>query len=609
MSTLCNLQVGGWDFNSRRIYVRPQAVAQWWWLQRLAEAEPAYRVLMLEGTGTGKSTVIWAWACYHAQHGPVVWGHRVRGGSSVIALLGGGLVSYYTVRAEHREDLVNSLERIAEWAGADVMILDGLRNNDADVGLRDSAQLWATEAGYSRRRAVTVSSAQMPAVDVNYRHQMYRRETLYSWTKEEFDNACGDADLWNQVKANMDWVVPADRDAQDDSNVAEFERNGGRIVAMEEDDEEDDGEDAYNDHLRKRKFRMAGHSARWMLSLNYDELVYRVHQATEELPQYEDLANGLHGYRNNFAVNRCVAVFRAAGGPARVRIISTYVGQLVAQQCELAFFNNATIRNLNPAFNGWVLEGEFLCRVRLAEDDQNNGNSYVTVYEAGNRFTIDHVQLTELRLAVGVRIFFDRDLSEIGSVTVEDNTWFIPRRWNQGGYDVALYRAEQRCLFCLQITTNQNHDETWTHMNKLAWAVTRRLVAQAMAAAANRDPAAANPNPAAENLPNNHFDMNVDQRTMVQQHGVQFVEYLLVRAASRPRCSWRLRVQEQRPNWRYAVLSPHAHAHRCICANCWRPCAASQPQPDYSITGQDGGLYAREPDNHDWRRNFPLRPE
>ena len=134
----------------------------WGWMQELVSPNSPHRILMVEGPpGTGKSTITWAWACFLAQRRrSVVWGHRARGGGSVIALLGGGRVSYYTIRAKRRPDLVEIMERIAEWAGADVMILDGLKNTQTDIGLRGAAAGWANERGYNNRRAVTVSSAQ-----------------------------------------------------------------------------------------------------------------------------------------------------------------------------------------------------------------------------------------------------------------------------------------------------------------------------------------------------------------------------------------------------------------------------------------------------------------
>ena len=585
---VCNLKAGGWSVDDLRIFVRQQAADHWRWMQELVDPDSPNRCLVLHGPpGTGKSTVTWAWACFVAQTRPVVWGHRSRDGGSVIALLGGGRVSYYTIRPEDRPTLARVMERIAHWAGADVMILDGLRNTETDVGLRGSAHRWANERGHNNRRTVTVSSAQMDAMaDDNPFHA--RQETLYSWTLDEYRDACEDDPLWDKVKVNMGWVVPAQRGAQDDRNQAEFMRDGQQAVAAMT-------EAQYKQYLIILKFEMAGGSARWMFFLSIAKLIDAVETWAGHLHNFEDIANGLAGHLNELAVGHCVAVYSIGARMHRVQIISHYVGRFVTQKCSLAFFHNGTIRDLNPAHDGWILEGEFLCRVRLAESGGNDGHHYVTVHELGNQHNNNEVM--ELRLPVAARIFFNRALDEIANANIQDNMWFIPALWNQGGYDAAFYQAEHRCLFCLQITANQNHDEKWTAMNKLAWAVTRRLVAQAVPGDDGQ-------------LPDDHVQMDAAQQAHVEQHGVQFVEHLYVLPPDRVD-GFVFRNADQIgaiPFWR------HTHTRKVAFA---RIAGAPAPQANHnqiigsrgSVLGQDGGLYPREPGNHDWRRNFPLRPE
>ena len=276
-----NLHAGGWSVDALRIFVRQQAGHHWGWMQELVSPNSPNRCLVLQGPpGTGKSTITWAWACFVAQTRPVVWGHRSRDGGSVIALLGGGRVSYFSIRPEDRPTLARVMERTAHWAGADVMILDGLRNTETDVGLRGSAHRWANERGHNNRRTVTVSSAQMDAIgDDNNFHA--REETLFSWTRAEYEQACGDGLLWDQVKVNMGWVVPAQRGAQDDRNEAEFMRDRQQpVAAMAEAD--------YNQHLIIQKFAMAGGSARWMFFFNFARLKSAVRMWAGRLDNYED---------------------------------------------------------------------------------------------------------------------------------------------------------------------------------------------------------------------------------------------------------------------------------------------------------------------------------
>ena len=545
-----NLKAGGWPVDKQRIFVRPQVAGQWRRLQGLLVDEN-HSTLKVEGPpGTGKSTVAWAWACYMARQQSVVWVHCDRSDDNVITLLGGGCVSFWTVKPTQVKFLVDIAEPIALWAGATLLIVDGVTNETAP--LLTSAAGWAKAV--RGRRAVTVSSVQLVVKNHIARNLRLDDLTVFSWTREEYTAACADTQFWEQVKEILDWVVPSGRNEVDDrtANQVAEQPQFQRMT-----------EEAYRVVLLNRKFAIAGYSARWMFFARTHELVGKtVKVCLQEVGDYSNLAHGLTGQRAQIAVNQLVAMFRSNGPFPDFQLVSRFVTRYVSERCELSFLTAAANANPNPAFDGWVFELEFLCRVRLAQTGHNN---YVSIYEQRDGVAV------ELRLPVTQRVTFTNDLEPVNSCNIEDGTWFIPFMWNQGGYDAAMYIG--RCLFFFQLTRNTTHTEKWTPMNVLASAVHDRLVQQRVAG------------------------------------GLQFVEHIYVLPPDRVG-SFEFRSPQRIqsiPAWRDTHTRKVAFVRVAGGGNAPIATRNAVITPYGRALGQAGGRHPRQ-DNDDWRRNFPVRP-
>ena len=364
---VCNLKAGGWPVDKQRIFVRPQVACQWRRLQGLLE-DKDHSTLKVEGPpGTGKSTVAWAWACYMARQQSVVWVHCDRDDDNTIALLGGGRVSCWTLDAEQASRLLTDAKRIALWAGAALLIVDGI--TEPTRTFLTSAAGWAKAV--PGRRAVTVSSVQLVVKSHIARNLRLDDLTIFSWTREEYAAACADTQFWEQVKKILDWVVPSGRNEVDDrtANQVAEQPQFQRMT-----------EEAYRVILLNRKFAIAGYSARWMFFARTHELVGKtVRVCLQEVGDYSNLAQGLTGQRAQIAVNQLVAMFRSNGPFPDFQLVSRFVTRYVSERCELSFLTAAANANPNPAFDGWVFELEFLCRARLAQTGHNGGNNYVSI--------------------------------------------------------------------------------------------------------------------------------------------------------------------------------------------------------------------------------------
>ena len=562
-----NLQVSQrYACRTKRIYVRAQAAEQWTWLQELGAQNSQHRVLQLRGAhGTGKTILAWAWACFVAQGGRcVLW---VRGRDRLrylrVTLLRGGN-AFFGSCEQHLVD------RVATQNNVDVVILVGTTG-------ASSAQRWATAPGKAHRRLVVVARSWVPyAMGTNVNHAQ-----VGSWTRAEYDQACCDVVLWDQVKTSMGWLEPSRRAvAHDERNECEFQRDHEAAEFPMLDDA------AYNNSLRDAKFYVAGASVRWMFRMTTAQVARSIYVSIDTMSGRDVDHPKLR------------ATFRNGGHQA----ISSFARRMLAHRLSQALSTDPTRRVPDPAQACMALEGRLLQRV--VRGTMFGGPCDYVNMSAVVLDTIDSShdgQSTTLRIDVGNRVGFKADnVSEIHNSDIQDHTWFFPSCWTRCGFAVAFYQAEHRCLFFVQIAAGHHHYvERWTTMNAFAWAVTCRLVTQA------QDTLAAPKN--VGTLPVNYWHMNRWQREQVAQHGVRFVELLYLIPAHHT-AGFAFKAEEEIesvPFWlhthtRTVLLAPYSYADDRL------QTISSQA----GALGQEGGLQPRDRhnSNDDWRSNFPLRP-
>jgi hypothetical protein len=193
-----------------------------------------------------------------------------------------------------------------------------------------------------------------------------------------------------------------------------------------------DGED--EDEKLQSKYFVAGGSARWMFQFTLKDAIDDIKtQISKVGTDAALLLKGLAGERSNTSISHLFCSFNEA-----TFIISEFATRALAEKCEESFLISARNSKLaqNPSFDGWILEAEFLYRLRAKE---------VKVYKNNK----------DVHLSVAEKFSFV-DFSDIQKPLSLDNVWFIPMRWNQACFDCVQALPDFGFRF-IQVTRSMTH--------------------------------------------------------------------------------------------------------------------------------------------------------
>lgn len=161
-------------------------------------------------------------------------------------------------------------------------------------------------------------------------------------------------------------------------------------------------------------------------------------------------------------MNTIVQTHFATNGDQHYCIVSQYALRCISQYKPPHALRNflsmayEKVRNdLNEPLNGWIFELDFLTTIREAKESQDfaalsarftrNGTSNIN-YPMQVKSCDDFHSSKDFRLT-------ERQL-----LTMNDHSWYVPRVFNQGGFDaVELLQGESDKLRFYQVTTSATH--------------------------------------------------------------------------------------------------------------------------------------------------------
>lgn len=297
-------------------------------LFRELEGMPFGGSLIVEGSpGTGKSSMVFAWACWQgAKKKHIFWLHYSHSSTFYAIEFNGGKAMLLS----EQESLTSILPEDGEYT----IILDGMTsttfsNRSREVGL----EKWS-EA--TRRKAIVVAlmSLRICREDFGVDPSFFE---MSSWTLDEYKEALQDKQFLDSVKHNL---YVDDSQAVEDPDVNE---------------------------LVERKFFYAGHSARFFFFSTPTKLL------TGDLRRLAESVNALKYISNDSIGSRqegTVSTIQAKVNGHQV-IVSGFFVRYFILKCKfkhIQLFLDLEAVKKNPAFEGWVVEWNFLLNLRVGKE-------------------------------------------------------------------------------------------------------------------------------------------------------------------------------------------------------------------------------------------------
>ena len=420
----------GSSTSPRCIYLRTQAVQQW---QALNKFE---HVLHIEGPpGTGKSTIVWAWACHKAAFKNVVWVQcDCSGGARICLLVAGYAVCCAPIHSDQKSRIREQMAFYARMLKADIVVVDGITGLHQQ-GLFGDAAKWANK--HHSRRAVLVSSAQFRLQGEFFTTHRIIRFSMPSWTWEQYVAACNGAEFFKGVREKLGWTH-----GHHDEDITP----------------------ACKLQLMQDKYYFAGTSARWMFATTVDAVIEEIWDNIRAVSDQKGYANGLVGDRSTQARNHLCGVDEWG----KMFFVSKAVMRAFVEIADneiTAIANATSLAELyaHGAFSGWVFEFDFLLRVRFACEDKIRANKQITV--------TTQTGLQEQWAAVRHVPFFNAtDFDGKDDINFSPGTWYIPRKVNQGGFDAVVVTSRSSLRF-VQVTVGKTHSCKLQYLRTfgLAW--------------------------------------------------------------------------------------------------------------------------------------------
>ena len=238
----------------------------------------------------------------------------------------------------------------------------------------------------TNRKIVVVTSQQINIPLHDLKAAGSTRWPMPSWTWDEYRTACENEDFYQQVKR----FLPEEGTKQEKLDV---------------------------------KYYLAGGSARWMFGLSFAELPKEINDQIVKVQNKNDLLAGLNGNTWAGAVGHLTMV----NSRGKEVLVSLYVMSKVAETVDVESNFLMKVRQYarqynNPAFEGWVVEFDFLFRVRQAEAEDEYLGLIVHQHPGGEQ---------EMWPVVSITCEVDpTNRQQMQNLTIKEGSWFFPKLWN-----------------------------------------------------------------------------------------------------------------------------------------------------------------------------------
>ncbi|EKX35137.1 hypothetical protein GUITHDRAFT_118684 [Guillardia theta CCMP2712] len=314
--------------------------------------------------------------------------------------------------------------------------IDGYRQGEQAHGFVLSACLYWVHRELENRRLVITTSMSSRAKKSSEQDANEKVEEMmvYSWTMEEYLEACRYDAFYKSVADVMKWSLDEEEGSMDEGegsmDETEQERRSREIES---------------------KYQIVGGSCRYMFERRTDEAIQELRDGIEAVPDFASLFDMGMGERANNAVNRLHGKYRV-GDEVHWTLVSRFVSMELAQRLGETFVRK--IEELvdatgNPTLRGWLFEMLFFARIRGAGLQLTTRSEIVDDWKRCNVIRLEAMQIHKLQ-----------EKTKVARVCLK------PLKWNQGGYDAVIVDWSEKFVRFVQVTTRQSHDLKLRYMAK-----------------------------------------------------------------------------------------------------------------------------------------------
>ena len=438
--TIPNLDDAGVKLNNDVFYVREQVAELWATMGAWGSGH-----FKVQGPpGTGKSTTIWYWCLFKGQTVPVLWIHLGREDECVVCEVRDGRVRRKAVEAD---ELVKFFKQLLRSGGYGLVVVDGVTDkptNPNHSNIRSAARVWVMGDAdkrllvYCASEALRTAGEDVLAKDTGGNRIGMPIYQVCSWTLVQYKAACALDIFWQGVQLCV-------------TGGAQFPDTNAAV---------------------EDKFILAGFSARWMFGRLPDDVMTECDKLITAVDNVDDLVKGVSGSANHNTINH----LRAIDADGRPSFVSEYAVRALVEWNELSSVAHLTTLAKtklkdNPAFDGWVLELEFLTQLKMAcVSVSREIEVYTTAAAQPTRWPVSGFT-TGVTIEGVARGDFQIDLSP--------GQWLVPKRFNHGAFDAVQFVAaagddgKLKARF-VNVTRAVRHDVKCQYMINLLTALRQR---------------------------------------------------------------------------------------------------------------------------------------
>ena len=199
------------------------------------------------------------------------------------------------------------------------------------------------------------------------------------------------------------------------------------------------------------KYNYAGFNVKWMFNKTTEEVIADISMIVATIPNKEILFQSNISVLSTEAVHSITIIGLNRKELYESIFVSNYIIKLISKYCTISFVRSVTLQSYiigNLSYNNHIFELDWITHIR----NQSKMNNYYKIFQFKTGVDITNNEPIDCFHSLCVHDFYTLPFDRKTEFHFMEGYWFIPLRYNYGGYD------------CLRLET-YNTDNTNNTMN------------------------------------------------------------------------------------------------------------------------------------------------